>query len=116
MAFAEQAQVNDIGTVFRVTVYDTTSTGGTTVADISLATTKQFTFKRPDGTTFDRTAVFTPVSEGGAGSPGTDGNIQYLSVDGDLDVAGTWHLQAYVVTPAGNWKTDVGHFKVYENL
>ena len=84
MAFVEQAHVNDIGTVFRVTVYDTTSTGGTTVADISLATTKQFTFKRPDGTTFDRTAVFTPVSEGGAGSPGTDGNIQYLSVDGDL--------------------------------
>ena len=108
MAFVEQAHVNDIGTIFRVTVYDTTSTGGTTVADISTATTKQFTFKRPDGTTFDRVAVFT--------SDGSDGNIQYLSVDGDLDIAGTWHLQAYVATPAGNWKTDVGHFKVYENL
>ena len=108
MAFVEQAHVNDIGTIFRVTVYDTTSTGGTTVADISLATTKQFTFKRPDGTTFDRVAVFTV--------DGSDGNIQYLSVDGDLDVAGTWHLQAYVATSAGNWKTDVGHFKVYENL
>ena len=108
MAFVEQAHVNDIGTVFRVTVYDTTSTGGTTVADISTATTKQFTFKRPDGTTFDRTAVFTAA--------GSDGNIQYLSVDGDLNVAGTWHLQAYVVTPAGNWNTSVGHFKVYENL
>jgi hypothetical protein len=108
MAFVEQAHVNDIGTIFRVTVYDTTSTGGTTVADISTATTKQFTFKRPDGTTFDRVAVFT--------TDGTDGNIQYLSVDGDLNVAGTWHLQAYVATAAGNWKTDVGHFKVYENL
>ena len=108
MAFVEQSHVNDIGTVFRVTVYDTTSTGGTTVADISLATTKQFTFKRPDGTTFDRVAVFT--------SDGSDGNIQYISVDGDLNIAGTWHLQAYVVTPAGNWKTEVGHLKVYENL
>jgi hypothetical protein len=108
MAFVEQAHVNDIGTVFRVTVYDTTSTGGTTVADISTATTKQFTFKRPDGTTFDRTAVFTAA--------GSDGNIQYLSVDGDLNVAGTWHLQAYVATPAGNWNTGVGHFRVYENL
>ena len=108
MAFVEQSHVNDIGTVFRVTVYDTTSTGGTTVADIRLATTKQFTFKRPDGTTFDRVAVFT--------SDGSDGNIQYISVDGDLNIAGTWHLQAYVVTPAGNWKTEVGHLKVYENL
>ena len=108
MAFVEQAHVNDIGTVFRVTVYDTTSTGGTTVADISLASTKQFTFKRPDGTTFDRAAVFT--------AGGSDGNIQYLSVDGDLNVAGTWHLQAYVVTPAGSWKTGAGHFRVYENL
>ena len=109
MAFVEQAHVNDIGTVFRVTVYDTTSTGGTTVADISLATTKQFTFKRPDGTTFDRLAAF------GSGA-GSDGIIEYNSVDGDLNVAGTWHLQAYVVTPAGNWSTSVGHFKVYENL
>ena len=67
MAFVEQAHVNDIGTIFRVTVYDTTSTGGTTVADISGATTKKFTFKRPDGTTFEKTAVFT--------SDGTDGNI-----------------------------------------
>tara|TARA_R100000008_G_scaffold86692_1_gene80945 strand:- start:119 stop:445 length:327 start_codon:yes stop_codon:yes gene_type:complete len=108
MAFVEEAHVNDIGTVFRVTVYDTTSSGGTTVADISGATTKTFTFKRPDGTTFDKTAVFT--------TDGSDGNIQYLTVDGDLNIAGTWHLQAYVVTSAGSWKTTAGTFKVYENL
>ena len=108
MAFVEQAHVNDIGTIFRVTVYDTTSAGGTTVADISGATTKKFTFKRPDGTTFEKTAVFT--------SDGTDGNIQYLSVDGDLIVAGTCNLQAYVATGAGTWSTSVGTFKVHENL
>ena len=108
MAFVEQAHVNDIGTIFRVTVYDTTSAGGTTVADISGATTKKFTFKSPDGTTFEKTAVFT--------SDGTDGNIQYLSVDGDLNVAGTWNLQAYVATGAGTWSTSVGTFKVHENL
>ena len=108
MAFVEQAHVNDIGTIFRVTVYDTTSAGGTTVADISGATTKKFTFKRPDGTTFEKTAVFT--------SDGTDGNIQYLSVDGYLNVAGTWNLQAYVATGAGTWSTSVGTFKVHENL
>jgi hypothetical protein len=108
MAFIEQAHVNDIGTIFRVTVYDTTSSGGTSVADISTASTKQFTFKRPNGTTFTRSAVFT--------TDGSDGDIQYISVDGDLDGAGTWNLQAYVVTPAGTWNTDVGSFRVYENL
>lgn len=108
MAFVEQAHVNDIGTIFRVTVYDTTSTGGTTVADISTASTKKFIFNRPDGTTFEKIAVFT--------TDGSDGNIQYLSVDGDLNVAGTWNLQAYVATGAGTWSTSVGTFKVHENL
>ena len=108
MAFVEQAHVGDVGTIFRVTVYDTTSTGGTTVADISNATTKTFTFKKPNGTTFQRTAVFT--------SDGADGDIQYLSTASDLSVAGTWNLQAYVVTPAGDWSTSVGTFKVHENL
>tara|TARA_R110002020_G_scaffold250273_3_gene464358 strand:- start:3844 stop:4170 length:327 start_codon:yes stop_codon:yes gene_type:complete len=108
MAFIEEAHVNDIGTIFRVTVYDTTSSGGTTIADISTASTKQFTFKRPDGTTFTKAAVFT--------TDGSDGDLQYISVDGDLNIAGTWHLQAYVVTPAGTWNTNVGNFRVYENL
>ncbi len=108
MAFVEQAHVNDIGTIFRVTVNDTTSTGSATIADISTASTKKFIFKRPDGTTFERTAVFT--------TDGSDGNIQYISVDGDLNVAGTWSLQAYVATGAGTWSTSVGTFKVHENL
>ena len=34
MAFVEEAHLNDIGTVFRVTVYDTSSTGTTTVAKL----------------------------------------------------------------------------------
>jgi len=108
MAFVEEAHVNDIGTVFRVTVYDTSSTGTTSVADISSATTKKFTFKKPDGTTFERVAVFTGT--------GSDGKIEYATVDGDLSGPGTWHLQAYVATPDGNWNTSVGYFKVYENL
>ena len=108
MAFTEPAHVNDIGTIFRVTVYDATSTGGSAIANISAASTKQMIFSRSDGTTFTKTAVFT--------TDGSDGDIEYVSVDGDLNMAGTWHLQAYVVTPAGNWRTDVGHFRVYDNL
>ena len=44
MAFLEEAHVNDIGTIFRVTVYDTTSTGGSVITDVSDATTITFTF------------------------------------------------------------------------
>ena len=108
MAFTEPAHVNDIGTTFRVTVYDATSTGGSAIANISAASTKQMIFSRPDGTTFTKTAVFT--------TDGSDGDIEYVSVDGDLNIAGTWHLQAYVVTLVGEWRTDVGHFRVYDNL
>ena len=108
MAFVEQAHVNDTGVIFRVTVYDTNSTGGTTVADISSASTKKFTFRRPDGTTFERVAVFT--------NTGSDGLIQYATVDGDLNGPGTWHLQALGTTPDGTFNTSVGYFKVNENL
>ena len=89
MAFTEQSHVNDIGTIFRVTVYDKTSTGGTSVADISTATSKTFYFRTPSGSTISRSAVFT-----------TDGS----------------ELQAKIVSPDGSFNTDVGNFKVYENL
>jgi hypothetical protein len=108
MAFVEQAHINDIGTVFRVTVYDTTSTGSSTVANISDATVLTFYFRRPDSTTFARSASFT--------TDGSNGQIQYATVDGDLNVAGTWAIQAYISTPSGSWKTNTANFKVYENL
>ena len=109
MAFLEEAHVNDYGTIIRVTVYDTTSTGASAVADISDASTKEFTFKRPDGTTFTKTAVFT--------NDGSDGQIQYTTSTDDLNMAGTWALQAYVLTSGGfSHRTDVGNFRVFENL
>jgi hypothetical protein len=91
-------------------VYDTTSTGGTTVADISGATTKQFTFKS------DRMAPLLPKPRSVHTTDGTDGNIQYITESGVLNGPGRWHLQAYVKTSAGNWNTTVGDFKVFENL
>ena len=108
MAFTEQAHVNDIGTVFRVTVFDTSSTGTTSAADISTATAKVLYFRAPNGTTFSRAAVFT--------SDGSDGKIEYATVDGDLNTAGNWELQASVVTPDGSWNTNVGNFRVHENI
>ena len=64
MAFTEQAHVNDIGTVFRITVFDTTSTGATTAADISTATSKIFYFRSPSGTSFTRDSGYTITGVG----------------------------------------------------
>ena len=108
MAFTEQAHVNDIGTVFRITVFDTTSTGATTAADISTATSQIFYFRSPSGTSFTRSAVFS--------TDGSDGKIEYATVDGDLSSPGTWEIQAKIATPVGTWNTDVACFRVYENL
>lgn len=108
MAFLEEAHVNDIGTVFRITVYDTTSTGGSVVADVSDASTITFTFRRPDGTTFNKAGAFT--------SSGIDGKVQYSTVDGDLNGSGTWGIQVLIVSSAGTHNTSVGTFRVFENI
>jgi hypothetical protein len=100
---ANEIHLNDIGTVFQVTVSD-----GTSAYDISGATTKQIIFKKPDHTLVTKDAEFV--------TDGTDGVIKYTTVDGDLNIPGKWALQAYLVTPGGTWKTDIGTFRVYDNL
>ena len=37
-------------------------------------------------------------------------------VDGDLNEVGTWRLQAKISIGGGVYRSDVGTFKVYENL
>lgn len=109
MAFLEEAHVNDIGTIFRVTIFDTTSTGGSVIADVSGASAITYTFRRPDGTTFNKTGTFT--------SDGTDGKVQYVTVDGDLNGAGTWSVQVLIVTSGGlSHNTTVATFRVFENI
>lgn len=107
-AFVEQAQVNDIGTVFRVTVYDTTNTGATNAANISDASSIVFYFRTPADTVVERNGSFT--------NSGTDGQVQYVTVDGDLSMAGTWSLQVKIATPSGTWRTNKANFKVNSNI
>lgn len=98
-----EIHVNDIGTIFRGTIKDASTT-----MDVSGATTKQIIFRKPNATTVTQTAAFY--------TDGSDGIIQYTTVSGDLDTAGIWRIQAYIVTPSGNWKTDVQQFEVYPNI
>jgi len=103
----QEIHYNDIGTVILVTVNDCVS-GTSTVLDLSTATTLELIFKSPSGTSTTKTAsLFTD---------GTDGKITYLSVDGDFNEIGTWRIQAKIAIGGGIFRSDVGTFKVYENL
>lgn len=96
--------LNDIGTQFKVTVQDCNSTA----IDISDATNTDIIFKKPDGNTVTKDAGFY--------TDGSDGIIRYVAVDGDINIIGSWKIQASITTPSGTWSSDFQTFKVHRNL
>ena len=99
----QEIHLNDIGTVFRLTIYD-----GSSILDVSSASVKEIIFQKPDGTSVTKTAAFY--------TDGTDGIIQYTTITNDLDATGTWKIQAKVTLPGGTWSSCTQKFKVYANL
>ena len=93
----------DIGTVFEVTLYECENT-----IDISVASTKKILFRLPDGSVLEKDGVFK--------TDGTDGILQYTTIEGDLIQKGTWKIQARITLPTGTWSSDTEKFKVYVNL
>ncbi|MCP4493211.1 MAG: hypothetical protein GY820_38805 [Gammaproteobacteria bacterium] len=85
-----------------------TITDGTNAIDISGATTKEMWFEKADGSVVEQTATFT--------TDGTDGKMQYTCAITDLDIAGTWKMQGYVVLAASTWHSNVQEFEVKANL
>jgi len=98
-----EIHVNDIGTVFTITIRE-----GTAPVDISTATTKNIIFKRQDQSINTVAGSFV--------TDGSDGQITYSTVSGDLSVSGEYCIQAKIVMPAGTWNSEVDHFDVYKNL
>ena len=74
--------VGDIGTVITLDC-------GT---DISTATARSIEVRKPNGE-----SVTWPASASGTTA------ITYTILDGDLDVAGSWTLQAHVTLSTGEW-------------
>lgn len=103
----QEVHYNDIGTVFEVTVKDCVS-GTSTVLDVSGASSLELIFKSPSGVAATQTASLV--------TDGTDGKIKYTSVDGDFAEVGTWRIQCKIGIGGGTYRSDVGSFKVYENL
>jgi hypothetical protein len=100
---ASEIHYGDIGVNFNITVMN-----GTAVLDVSNADDIYIIFQRPDGSDLTKTATLV--------TNGTDGNIRYTSVSGDLDQVGTWQIQARVDFGASVFSTDIQKFKVYRNI
>jgi len=100
-----ELHVGDIGTEMRAAVQD----GGVAV-NLSSATVKQFKLSKPNGDVITRDASFV-------NAPGTDGLLKYVTVLGDLDLAGVWSWQVYIELSGGaKWHTDKVSFTVYSTL
>jgi len=95
--------VGDIGTRFIVTVRD-----GTSTVDMSAATVKQLIFVKPNKEKLTKSPTFV--------TDGTDGELQYITVEGDLDRAGTWQLQVYLSMPTWTGHSGIDDFIVWDNL
>jgi len=100
---ASEIHYGDIGVNFNITVMN-----GAAVLNVSNANSISIIFQKPDGSDLIKTATLV--------TNGTDGNIRYTSVSGDLDQIGTWQIQAKVNFGASVFSTDIQKFKVYRNI
>ena len=100
---ADNIHLDDVGTIFKLTIKNPDNV----VVDVSSATIQELIFAKPDGTSLTKSS-FT--------GDGTDGQIQYTTVSGDLNEVGLWHIQGHVVLSSGNWRSSIEHFDVFPNL
>jgi len=100
---ATEVHLGDVGTQFQVTFKD-----GSTVVDISEATTKQLIFKKPSGNVLTKSGTFL--------TDGSDGILTYTTVSGDVNEIGRWQLQGYLVIAGKIFSSDIVKFRVYRNL
>lgn len=99
--------VGDIGTILRLTVMECIDNVDV-VVDISSQTVMEIHFIKPDGSTETQTAVFT--------TDGINGQMQYVTILDDLDLAGVWRMQGDVTIDSGKHGTEVVTFRVAERL
>ena len=103
---ATSMQQGDTGVVLTITVYQE---NGTTKWDLSGATvTKQIILGPPAGSAKVYDASFV--------TDGTDGALSYTTTDDDIDVPGTWNIQAYWVDSGEDRRSTVTTFEVLENI
>ena len=100
---ASEIHYGDIGVNFNITVMN-----GSVPLDVSNADNIYIILQKPDGSDLTKTASVV--------TDGTDGNIKYTTIAGDLDQIGTWQIQAKVDFTVSVFSTDIQKFKVYRNI
>src|ERR671918_456775 len=96
----KEIHVNDIATRIRITIKD----NGEPV-DLSTSDPIIVRVSTPSGRIKDFEPVFT--------TNGSDGKIEYTTIDGDIDEVGIWKIQVIVSIGASRFHSDIGSFKVY---
>ncbi len=104
MTCVTEIHVDDVNTRFVLTISE-----DCLPIDISTYDVLNIIFTKPDGTSVVQTAQFV--------TDGTDGQIYYSTIAGDIDQAGIWKIQGKVGVGSGTlYRTPVNIFKVYCNL
>ncbi len=99
----DEIHKDDVGTTLKTILKN-----GSSIVDISSATTKNIILGKPDGTSETKSGSFT--------TNGTDGQLEYITIATDLDQCGWWKIQSYIVMASGEWKSDIGNFEVHKNI
>lgn len=113
MACSDEIHLNDVGTSleFEITECDG---GVSTPVDITAATVIEIKFVKKDGTPLE---VLGSIYTDGPNGDGTDGIVQYITLDGDIDVLGRWEAQVIITFPTGKYYSSVDKsIKVIDNL
>lgn len=96
----------DVGTKFKVTIKEDGSAvdliAGSGVDD------KKFLFEKPDGTVLEKDPSFS--------TDGSDGQLEYITQEGDIDAEGQWELQVWVDITDGSFHSTTEKFHVYPNI
>lgn len=104
MACKYSVQLGGVGLIF---ILECLSSAGELV-DLTDATSVEMIFRPPAGNHFTRTAQIS--------TPGTLGQIKYITEVGDLTQKGRWEYQGHVVWPGKDLKTSVATFEVLGNI
>jgi hypothetical protein len=105
----ESLQVGAIGAKIEVLIveFDNAANADAPV-DLSSASTLSIRLKRPDNTTVSRTGIIS--------TNGTDGKMHMLTIDGDINIEGTYYIQGKVIFAGWDGYSSVGKFEVNDNL
>lgn len=103
----DEIHVGDIGTVLELTLKETINNSHIPV-DISSASVKDITLRRPDLTTVTRDGTFS--------TDGTDGKLTFTTIAGDLSMDGCYSLQVYLELAAWDGFSNIGEFEAHPNL